>query len=173
MFLPLLLLTFFTVHGHSSEYYNVQEKLSAITNNHLQLLKDIEYSITANKVFLSSEECELLIEQLETIKKELCARPNAGFLVLPMLAALLYGAKTWLDYAVIESWKDAPLWLEMIIDRKKQEDICMHDLLHFIILLCGACIVNLEYHESVDHLFRKERILERNINKLIATLKTA
>jgi hypothetical protein len=167
----LIAVLVFSLLSNSIQCQTLQEDLASITTNPLEALQDFENKITNQAPLLSLEERELLIRQLETIKKQLCTRLDAGILTLPLIATIVFGLKAYFDYQYLKPTES--IILELIIDRKKAGETFFFDLCAFIIGACTTFLVNVEYRESVKHLFKKEHMLEIKINKIINDLKAA
>lgn len=156
--------------SNSIQCQTLQEDLASITTNPLETLQDFENKITNQVSLLSLEERQSLVQQLEALKKQLCTRPNAGLIILPLMATIAFGIKAFFDYQYLKP-SDSIL-LELIIDRKKATDTFMFDLFAFTIGLGTTILVNIEYRDNVYALFRKERMIENKINNIIDRLKS-
>lgn len=169
MFL-LLLASLMTFQLTASEYSRIEKSLSAITTNYTPVLENLENEINTYAHSLSNEECATVVKQLELLKKELCARPGAGLMILPLFATAFLGVKSWFHYHEARSVAQGGL-LRGMLDSGKAVDTFMSNFFLFALSLLATVAVEIEYRETVNSLFRKERTIERRINQMIVLLK--
>lgn len=166
----LLLVSVITLQASIPEYQRLQINIDAVAIKPITVLARLEKELTTSVHFLSVEERENLVKQLEDLKTELCARPAAGLLVLlPLLATTFFGVKSLFYYH--DARIIAQNWYLRRLDSGNAVNVFMHNFVHFTICLLATVALEIEYRESVAGLFGKERTIERKINQMIGVLK--
>lgn len=169
MFYIILALVLSLLSNSSLQCQTLEENLASITANHLEALQSFENKIIDQVHLLSNEEREKLIEQLKSLKNQLCDRPGAGLITIPLMVTIAFGVKAFIDY---QSTKPSDSFIvECFVDRKKATENFLFDLCGFIVGLGTTVLVNIEYRDSIKRLFRKEHMIEVKINNIINSLQ--
>lgn len=168
----ILLASMLTLQGYSGQFQEIHQNIKSITINPLAKLEALEDKIPLSLASLSVNEREQLVDQLQTLKKELCKRPGAGLLVLPIMAPMFFGIKSWFHYHEGRALATGPLTWQWL-DGGKATAAFMHNFFNFVISLFGTILIQTEYRDSVASLFSKERKIEIRINRMIEILKHA
>lgn len=167
LFLPLIL--FVSSLQSSTEFNEIHRQLTTITRNPLAELKTLEDKISLYSGSLSFTEREQLIDELQTLKKDLCKRPGAGLLALPLLTTAFFGVKSWWHYQEARAIQDS-VTQQLLYGGKAARDY-VDNFMYFLMGCFANVFIQSEYRDSVAALFGKERAIERTIERLIALLK--
>ncbi len=155
-----------------TDYQQINNQLGLLKADPMKTLTMIEHRINGGLVVLSLHEREELIQQLTELQDLLCSRPGAGLLILPILATIFFGVRSFYYYHEARAWSESDLiWPLMFGLQRDALDKCADSFMWCMMGIVVSMVTNLEYQEHVSALFAKERAIKRKINTLIALLK--
>lgn len=159
-----------TAQATPAEYTVLQGAIATLSLDRAAALDTLNHRIALEAPFLSQEERAQLIQQLQTLKRELCSRPGAGVLVWPLMVPMWFGLKSYFHYQE-SCLRTAEPVVAQLIDATQTANKAANNFFYFIIACLGTMLLEAEYDEKIARLFSKERRMERKINHMIELLK--
>jgi uncharacterized membrane protein len=157
-----------TENAPMQSYQDLIKKMDIMAQDPLIFLDNLKKNINIDQ--MSCTERELLINQLETLKKTFCNRRMKSYLVLPILPTIILGLKSFAAYKLV---KDNTFKNSVLLHSIHENNVhtFAESFFYFLIALAAMIIVELEHDESISSLFVKERKIHKKIDELIASLQ--